>query len=174
MTLPPSCATLSAVARPIPEPPPVTSMTLPSKVPAMTFSFQPSAGNYTTGPQLSLQLIRSRRSAGNCPAATRLRWSGRQISKLSEYRHVIPRHPFLCELAVRHAQDCREIESHPFARRRKCPHLAQLRTFVCCPRGHHMPLRNHVREGLSVIRKHRRVLPEKIFELLQAANLQIR
>jgi hypothetical protein len=36
------------------------------------------------------------------------------------------------------------------------------------------PFRHHVREGLSVIRKHRRVLPQEIFELLQAANLQIR
>ena len=98
----------------------------------------------------------------------------RKVAERSEYRHVVPGHPPLCDLSAFDAEHRPEIKLRLATRRWKWAHWSLLRALICRPSGDEIPLGDQKLDRLDRIGKNRRVLPQKFFDLIEAPSLDTR
>ena len=98
----------------------------------------------------------------------------RKVAKCPEYRHVVPGHPPLCDLSSFNAEHGPEIKLRLATRRRERAHWSLLRALIRGPCSDEIPFSDQMLDRLHGIGKNRRILPQKLLNLIETPSLDTR
>src|ERR1700722_15110568 len=98
----------------------------------------------------------------------------RKVTERAEDRHVVPRHPPLCDLSALDAEHRPEIKFRLATRGGKWAHRSPLRALIRRPRGDEIPLGEQKFDGLNGIGKDRGILLQEFFDMIKTLSLDAR
>ena len=92
------------------------------------------------------------------------------MAELPKDRHIVPGDPPFGDLAVGDAEDSAEVKLRLDARGGQRTNRPALRAFIRRPYSDEIILGDHIHERLPGVGKDRRILAQKFFQLIQAAD----